>query len=154
MDKSILQRFAIWARTELISQVAQRAYQYGIDQNGYGDADAVTVGGRALNADEQRQRRELVEQIRHKGYSQVMEEVAYTWFSGKRKCDILREYDIASSLLDRWIQQGETTGSFKEKDNRTPEQQELIELRKRNKQLEMENDILKQAALIMGRGLM
>ncbi len=54
-------------------------------------------------------------------------------------------------MLDRWINQSETTGSFSEKDNRTDEENELIELRKRNKQLEMENDILKQAALIMGR---
>ncbi len=38
-----------------------------------------------------------------------------------------------------------------EKDNLTPEQKELLELRKRNQQLEMENDILKQAALIFGR---
>jgi len=30
-------------------------------------------------------------------------------------------------------------------------QKELLELRKRNQQLEMENDILKQAALIFGR---
>lgn len=37
------------------------------------------------------------------------------------------------------------------KDNLTAEQKELAELRKRNKQLEMENDILKQAALILGR---
>ena len=44
-----------------------------------------------------------------------------------------------------------TTGSFKEKDNRTPEQEELIRLRKENQRLAMENDILKQAALIMGR---
>jgi len=71
--------------------------------------------------------------------------------SGKRKSDIVREYDIASSLLDKWISQAENTGSFKEKDNRTPEEQELIELRKQNQQLKMENDILKQAALILGR---
>ncbi len=71
--------------------------------------------------------------------------------NGKRKCDIINEYDIAPSLLDKWIKQAESTGSFKEKDNLTPEQQELIELRKKNKQLEMENDILKQAALILGR---
>ena len=71
--------------------------------------------------------------------------------SGKRKSDIVREYDIASSLLDKWIPQAENTGSFKEKNNRTPEQQELIELRKKNQQLKMENDILKQAALILGR---
>ena len=71
--------------------------------------------------------------------------------NGKRKCDIVREYDIASSLLDKWIKQVTDTGSFKEKDNRTEEENELIQLRKQVKQLEMENDILKQAALILGR---
>lgn len=68
--------------------------------------------------------------------------------SGKRKCDIVGEYDIVNSLLDQWIAQADNSGSFKEKENRSPEQQELIELRKRNQQLKMENDILKQAALI------
>lgn len=71
--------------------------------------------------------------------------------SGKRKCDIIHEYDIASSLLDKWIAQATKTGSFKEKDNRSPEDEELIRLRKENQQLKMENDILKQAALILGR---
>ncbi|ABW17718.1 transposase IS3/IS911 family protein [Alkaliphilus oremlandii OhILAs] len=78
-------------------------------------------------------------------------QVVQLYKNGKRKCNITREYDIASSLLDKWIKQADTSGSFKEKDNLTLEQKELIELRKRNKQLEMENDILKQAALIMGR---
>lgn len=73
------------------------------------------------------------------------------YLSGKRKCDIVREYDIAKSLLDKWIAQANNSGSFKEKDNRTSEQQELIELRKQNQQLKMENDILKQATLILGR---
>lgn len=73
------------------------------------------------------------------------------YLSGKRKADIVREYDIVSSLLNKWIEQAENTGSFKEKENRTPEEQELIELRKQNKQLKMENDILKQAALILGQ---
>ena len=68
--------------------------------------------------------------------------------NGKRKCDIIREYDISGELLDKWIKQSTTTGSFREKDNRSEMEQELIDLRKRNKQLEMENDILKQAALI------
>ncbi len=78
-------------------------------------------------------------------------QVVQLYKNGKCKCNITREYDIASSLLDKWIKQADTSGSFKEKDNLTLEQKELIELRKRNKQLEMENDILKQAALIMGR---
>lgn len=71
--------------------------------------------------------------------------------NGKRKCDIIKEYDIAASVLDKWIKQSQTTGSFREKDNRTSEEQELIRLRKENQQLKMENDVLKQAALILGR---
>ena len=47
--------------------------------------------------------------------------------------------------------QFQQSSSFTEKDNRPPEEQELIDLRKRNKQLEMEVDILKQAARVSGR---
>ena len=42
-------------------------------------------------------------------------------------------------------------GSTRASDNRTPEEQELIELRRENRQLRMENDILKQEALIYAR---
>ena len=63
----------------------------------------------------------------------------------------MEEYDLTASALDRWIKQAQTTGSFKEKDNRSSEENELIALRKENQRLKMENDILKQAALIMGR---
>ncbi|WP_110952830.1 IS3 family transposase [Anaerosinus massiliensis] len=73
-------------------------------------------------------------------------QVVQLYNNGKRKCDIIREYDIASSLLDKWIQQANNSGSFKEKDNLTTEQIELIELRKRNKYLEMENDIFKASS--------
>jgi transposase len=71
--------------------------------------------------------------------------------NGKSRQDIVGEYELTASALDRWIMQFKQSGSFTEKDNRPSEQQELIDLRKRNKQLEMEVDILKQAALIMGR---
>lgn len=73
------------------------------------------------------------------------------YLSGKRKSDILKEYDLTPSSLDRWITQHQQSGSFKEKDNKSPEQLELERIRKENQQLKMENDILKQAALIMGR---
>ncbi|KYG58592.1 transposase [Planococcus maritimus] len=71
--------------------------------------------------------------------------------NGKSKKEVIREYNLGSSSLDRWILQANRSGSFIEKENRTPEQQELIDYKKRVKQLEMEVDILKQAALIMGR---
>lgn len=92
---------------------------------------------------EKRQRRTYTDEFK--------EQLVQLYLNGKRKCDIIREYDISASLLDKWIKQSQTTGSFKEKDNRSDLENELIELRKRNKQLEMENDILKQAALILGR---
>lgn len=71
--------------------------------------------------------------------------------NGKPKATIVREYELSPSALDRWIKQAQTSGSFSEKDNRSTEENELIALRKRVQRLEMENDILKQAALIMGR---
>lgn len=78
-------------------------------------------------------------------------QIVQLYHNGKSKKDILAEYGMCLSNLNTWIHRAETTGSFKEKDNRTDEENELIALRKRNKELKMEVDILKQAALIMGR---
>ena len=64
---------------------------------------------------------------------------------------LIKEYDLTPSSFDKWVKQARTTGSFKTVDNLTDEQRELIELRKRNKELEMQLDILKQAAVIMAR---
>jgi transposase len=83
--------------------------------------------------------------------TEFKKQVVALYENGKSRQDIVREYELTASALDRWITQLQQSGSFKEKDNRPPEEQELIELRKRTKQLEMEVDILKQAALIMGR---
>lgn len=78
-------------------------------------------------------------------------QVVALYENGKSRQDIVSEYELTSSALDRWIKQFQQSGSFKEKDNRSLEEQELMQLRERNKQLEMEVDILKQAALIIGR---
>ena len=110
MNKGAIQRFAIWARTELIAQVSQRAYQYGITKDGYGEQNAVTVGGRALTTDEQRQRKELVDQIRSKGYTQVMEEVAYTWFN---RFIALRFMEVNNYLPSHIRVFSDSTGAFK-----------------------------------------
>lgn len=65
--------------------------------------------------------------------------------------DINREYGIAKSTVKTWVERLNNSGSLDINDNRTEEEKELIALRKRVKQLEMENDILKQAALIPGK---
>ena len=70
---------------------------------------------------------------------------------GKPRSEIIREYDLTASAFDKWAKRINTTGSSHDKDNRTPVEQELLRLRKENQQLRMENDVLKQAALIFAR---
>lgn len=81
MDKNAIKKYAVWARRELISRVSQRAALYEITDKGYGDASVDSVLGRVMSAEEKRQRQALIAQIREKGYEQVMEEIAYTWFN-------------------------------------------------------------------------
>ena len=71
--------------------------------------------------------------------------------NGKSRSEIIKEYDLTPSSFASWINKYNATGSFKAADNRTDEENELIKLRKELQRLRMENDILKQAALIMGR---
>ena len=73
--------------------------------------------------------------------------------SGKTIPELVREYGIAKSSISEWNSQFKNSGSFKRADNLSDEEKELISLRKENKQLKMENDILKQAALILGRNV-
>jgi len=83
--------------------------------------------------------------------TEFKEQMVMLYINGKPRLEIIKEYDLTASAFDKWIRQHQTTGSFKEADNRTPEQVELERVLKENKQLKMENDILKQAALILGR---
>ena len=81
MDKNAIKKFAVWARTELIARVSLKGVEYGITENNIEDANADSVGGKVLTADEKKQRQALIAEINDKGYKQVMEEVAYTWFN-------------------------------------------------------------------------
>jgi transposase len=83
--------------------------------------------------------------------TEFKQQMVQLYMNGKPRKDIIKEYDLTPSALDKWVNQSNTSGSFKEKDNKSTEQLELEALRKQNKQLLMENDILKQAALILGR---
>lgn len=69
------------------------------------------------------------------------EQVVQLYLSGKPRAEIVKEYDLTPSAFDKWVRQHKESGSFEKEDNRTPEQEELIRLRKQNKQLAMENDI-------------
>ena len=81
MDKNAIKKYAIWARRELIDRVTKRAAVFGVSKDDLGDPNADSVNGHLLSDAEKRQRQALIRRIEEKGYEQVMEEVAYTWFN-------------------------------------------------------------------------
>ena len=81
MDKNAIKKFAVWARKELIERVSKKALAYGITEHEVYNPDADSVNGLVLTAAQKKERKALIEQIFAKGYKQVMEEVAYTWFN-------------------------------------------------------------------------
>lgn len=81
MNKNAIKKFATEARRELISRVSQRALKYGISEKEVGNPNDDSINGHLLSSTEKKQRAALIVQIKEKGYEQVMEEVAYTWFN-------------------------------------------------------------------------
>ena len=81
MDKGAIKKYAIWARSELIERVTQKAYQYGIHEDNQITERIEKVNGRLLTSEEQKQRRQLIAEVRAHGFETVMEEIAYTWFN-------------------------------------------------------------------------
>lgn len=81
MDKNAIKKFAVWARTELIARVSLKGVEYGITEDNIERANVDSVSGKVLTVNEKKQRQALISEIHDKGYKQVMEEVAYTWFN-------------------------------------------------------------------------
>ena len=83
MNKSALKKFAIDSRNELREKVKIKALKYGVSEEHIAkediiSSDAVFIDGKQLSVEEQKQRNKLIEEIKIKGYNQVIEEVAYT----------------------------------------------------------------------------
>lgn len=93
----------------------------------------------------------MEKRTRRKFTDEFKTQIVKLYQGGRSAGDLARDYDLNEQLVYRWVKQQTTSGSFKAAVNRTDEENELIKLRKVNQQLKMENDILKQAALIMGR---
>ena len=81
MDKNVIKKYAVWAREQLIEKVTARAVKYEIVDERDLNESLETVGGEVLSETERKQRKALIQRIKAEGYSQVMEEVAYTWFN-------------------------------------------------------------------------
>ena len=80
MNKTAIKNYAVWARVQLIEAAKQRAYAYAVTADGENRRGLETVDGRLLTPQEKSQRDRLIDEIGRKGYAQVMEEAAYTWF--------------------------------------------------------------------------
>lgn len=81
MNKNAIKKYAIWARTELIKKVSEKAEQYGVSENEILELENDSVKGKILNSNEIDQRNKLIIKIKNYGYTNVIEEVAYTWFN-------------------------------------------------------------------------
>lgn len=92
MNKSVLQKFATEARTELKKRIENKAIKYGIKEDEIKkgqveSSDSIVVDGHILDKYQKEQRRKLIEKIEalneegSNGFDIVMEEVAYTWFN-------------------------------------------------------------------------
>ncbi|WP_369900862.1 BREX-1 system adenine-specific DNA-methyltransferase PglX [Bacillus manliponensis] len=85
MDKKALKEFAVYARNELREQIALRAQAFGITPEGspvlVTGVDYVEIDGKKYPAAYKNSIQKLLKEIETKGYDNVMEEVAYTWFN-------------------------------------------------------------------------
>lgn len=81
MNKSAIKTYAVWARTELIKLVTQRAYEYEVTADNTPAYNTDSVHGRPLESEEKKQLYELIDEVNKHGFEHVIEEVAYTWFN-------------------------------------------------------------------------
>ena len=100
MNKTQLKNFAIAARVALIERVKDRARGFGIDKKTC-EGGAVgpsqrfqTLGGELLTQTEISQRDALLTRIQSRGYEQVMEEAAYTWFNRFIALRYMQEHNL------------------------------------------------------------
>jgi type II restriction/modification system DNA methylase subunit YeeA len=85
MNKKALKEFAIYARNELRSQIALRAQAFGITPKGsqvlVSRTDYVEINNKKYPLTYRKGLQKLLKEIETKGYDNVIEEVAYTWFN-------------------------------------------------------------------------
>lgn len=87
-----------------------------------------------------------------KSYSdEFKRKIAELRLNGKPTSEIVKEYSLTKTSVNMWAKQYINSGKFTVKENLSESEKELRLLRKENKQLKMEVDILKQAALILAR---
>ena len=83
MQTKEIEAYSVWARTELMRGVDQRAYDLALnpEAGNFQPADAATVNGKVLPNEVHAKRAELAHRIEREGYERFVERMAYTWFN-------------------------------------------------------------------------
>ena len=86
MDKSKIKAFAVWARRAMIQAVQDRAFKIGIEEKKIHEIERLQGGFKVVGREEifnisPSHRDKLVGLVKEKGYEQMIEETAYTWFN-------------------------------------------------------------------------
>ncbi|WP_077318727.1 transposase [Virgibacillus proomii] len=89
--------------------------------------------------------------IRRRFTDEFKSRIVKLYENGKPKKDIIKEYNLNPSTFNNWIKIYQKMGVCRRYKTGNPEKYELIELQKENQRLQLENYILKEAALILGR---
>ncbi len=63
----------------------------------------------------------MTKRLRRPFTTELKKQMVQLHGSGNSKTDMIRQYELTPSTLDKWITQANNSGSFKEKDNRTME---------------------------------
>ena len=94
MDKNAIKKFAVWARTELIARVSLKGVEYGITEDNIEDANADSVGGKVLTADEKKQRQALIAEINEKAISRSWKRLPILGSTASLLCDSWKSMGI------------------------------------------------------------
>src|SRR6185295_19352968 len=97
------------------------------------------------NRSQRRERREFTAEFKTGAVDLVLVE-------GKSVTDVARDLDLTRSALDKWVSQAKAdAGKGRPGALTTGEKEELSRLRRENRELRMERDILKKAAAFFAK---
>jgi len=91
-----------------------------------------------------RQRRRFTEEFKAGAVRLVLDE-------GKTISQVGRDLDVAQSVVGTWVQQARADRSNGKTGLTTEERAELVRLRKENRELRLQRDILKKAAALFAQ---
>src|SRR6056297_616715 len=122
MNNKAIERYAKESRLKLIEQIKQKAYQYGITEKEIKEPevsseDELVINGITLDSTKKKQRDDFIKKIDQDNYktsyTQLIEEVAYTWFN--------RITAIKYLEVNDYLDHGIRVLSSTENDKKTPD---------------------------------